>query len=493
MRITHHETIRSDPSSPTALGRDDRPPVPNPAYIRHALWVVCAVVGLARPDAAPAQQADWSHLAGNAARTSIAAHAPPVLTRVRWVANLSPGEEFVYAATPVAAQGRVFAAARVFVDFVHEANRLIAFRASDGQRIWSADTVADLLDSWSSPVIDVRNRTVAIAAAARLDAFHWGSGATAWSTSLPQAVVNASPLVTQDLVTGGAPSNRLVISTYSPFGTAALLAINVDPFDAAGNPYHPGELAWSVAVPQLSGATPAYADGIAVVVSRAGHMTAVHVATGSIVWTRPLGAFTFFGGAAIRDGHAYAASYNVSGGQNNSRLVKVRLSDGQLVWVTPSERTDSTPVVADDGRIYLAGGITGFGSAVKLQAFLDLGMSAAPLWDTWQATGGTLVLGGWTTQPLYAANRLLVGAPAGPGEPFGAYTDLFVLDVSRTPTDPHFVVSHHFGSGGSCAAERGAWFSIGAGGLFAFERVLGVDPAPAVAEVEHESAAPAGG
>jgi hypothetical protein len=131
--------------------------------------------------------------------------------------------------------------------------------------------------------------------------------------------------------------------------------------------------------------------------------------------------------------------------------------------------------VVGDGRIVLAGGIAGFGSSVKVQSFLDQGSFATLQWDTYADSGGSLTLGGWTTQPAYAAGLLYVGRPAPSGTGFPPYQELFILDVSRSPGSPQFVVDQQSGAGGTPALAGPCVYSIGQAGLMAFCRNLTPD------------------
>jgi outer membrane protein assembly factor BamB len=176
----------------------------------------------------------------------------------------------------------------------------------------------------------------------------------------------------------------------------------------------------------------------------------------------------FYGGITVHESCVYAASYVFYGTGNNSGLFKFDAADGQIVWVAPCERTESIPVVTDDGRVYLAAGLDGFGSAVKVQTFQDNGETVTPLWDTYVDTGGSLVIGGWTHQPAWARGYLYTGSPPDESASFLPYTDLYILDTSRVPGDADFVVEHYAGTGGSPALADGTLYSLGQDGLFAF-------------------------
>jgi len=431
-----------------------------------AVWVaLCAA-------AIPASAQGWPMLAGNAARTGIAPQAPPTLEHVLWHAAPLADEEFV-AASPVACAGRVFISARRFEDFIHVENRVIAFDAWSGQRLWSAPAEPDWLDSTSAPAVDTANDVVIYASGREVVALRAADGTGVWARSLDRIVVNASPLVTADLVVSGRTANRVLITDFSGAGTGAkLYAINVDPFDAVENPFNPGDVAWSVPIDGGSGNSPAYAAGVVFVSASRGTVAAFDARSGTPRWSNDLIAGTpgdegFFGGLTVRNGAVFAATYGFYGGQNNSSLYKLDAASGAKIWEIPCDRTDSIPIVTDDGRIFLSSGIDGYGSAVKVQAFRDLGATAALLWDTHAATGGALEVGGWSTQPLLNANRLFVGRPAAPAAP-GLYDSLLLLDLARGPAAPGFVIDEFAGAGGSCAALGSVLYSVGVDGLFAF-------------------------
>jgi len=417
---------------------------------------------------ARAQADSWTHYAGDAARTSIASTVPPTLD-VAWVAVAATDEAFAARSTPVAHNGRVFVNARRYSGSVQVGNRVIAYAAGNGTRQWATPIEPDSFDSWSSPAVDVRNDAVLIASGMTLYALDAGSGAIRWQRLLFDEVVNASPLVTTDLERDGVPANRAFITDSAPFGNGTLYAVNVDPFDATRNPFQPGQIAWSAPIGGTSGNTPAYSDGRVVVATMDGEVLAYDALTGGLpVWVTDLAPEEFFGGVSIANGAVYAASYNFYGGENNSRLFKLSLTDGQVLWQTACERTDSIPIPTPDSYVILSGGIDGFGSVEKVQMFADLGTSATLRWDTFADSGGQLVLGGWTYQPAYASGRLAVGVPPIGGF-FEAYSDLFVIDTTRGPADPGFIMAFHTGSGGGPAVADDRLYSIGKDGLFAFD------------------------
>ncbi len=411
----------------------------------------------------------WTHLARNPARDAITHGAPRNLNDLAWEFRLGVDDEFVGPSSPVVADGRIFVNVRHFENNLQTSNRLVAVDERDGAELWGVTIELDALDSWSSPAVDVRNATVLIGSGATLHALDTSSGLERWQTRLQpgRLVVNASPVVTSDLVTHGTPSNRAFITD---FGTqsATLYAVNVDPRDETNNPHDPGEIVWTAPLGGASGASPAYQGGRVYVTTVSGEVQAFDaLAGGAPLWTFRTAAGGFFGGITIRAGFAYAATYEFSGGENNSRLYKIAADSGELVWEIPCERTSSIPVIAGARTIYLAGGVHGFGSAVKIQAFADHGDWAELLWDTHADTGGALLIGGWSHQPAFSCGMLYAGTlPNQPG--FTAYRDLRILNVSLRPADPGFVVAFDPDAGGSPALTSNGIYSIGPNGLFTF-------------------------
>ncbi|MFQ5806522.1 MAG: PQQ-binding-like beta-propeller repeat protein [Phycisphaerae bacterium] len=428
-----------------------------------------------------ADAVEWPHYAGDSARTATAPRATRDLDTIRWSTTPGSDEEYVWRSGPAVHGGRVFVNARRFVNDVHEGNLVIAYDLAEGTRLWATPIEIDIYDSWASPAVDVRNQTVLLGSGQTLYALDTASGAVAWQTPLDLLIVNSSPAVSTDLLDDGAPANRAFIADYDDAGSSAkLYGINVDPFEAAHNPYEPGEIVWSVSLPGSGGNTPAYANGVVYAASTEGIVKAVDALDGSLVRETDVELSgspqysSFYGGVCARNGYVYAASYVFYGSGNNSGLFKLDAATGEIEWVAPCERTESIPIVTDDGRICLSAGIQFGESVVKIQAFQDNGGSVTALWDTHVDTGGELVVGGWTHQPAYARGYLYAGTPNDDGTSFfGPYTDLYILDTATTPGAPDFIVAHHVGAGGSPAIADGTVYSFGQAGLLAF------DPSPA--------------
>lgn len=418
---------------------------------------------------------DWLQFAGDAGHTSIATHAPDDLTAVLWVAGESPpGTPIVFEgpSSPVVFENRVFVNARHYTDAAYTDNKLIAFEADSGQVLWETIVDKTVYDFWFSPVVDAAHGAVLLATGGSLHSVDAAGGGINWSTRLDQGIVNATAVVAPDLTPG-----RAFMTDYDPFGSeGALYCINTSDFESAANPFQPGDVVWRETLGDTSGNTPAYHDGIVFVAANAGpsgsngRVYAFDIdapQASRCLWTYELHvAQGFFGGVGHVDGFVYAASYNFDGSGDNSFLVKLDALTGDAAWIVPCERTQSVPVVGDD-HIYLAAGIPGFGSAPKVQAFLDDGSSAVKIWDTWNDTAGALLVGGWTHQPVLADGILYAGAIPAAGPFFTPYTDLYMLDVSKTPADAGFVVDHLAGMGSSPAVCGGRLFTLGQAGLHA--------------------------
>jgi len=435
---------------------------------------------------------DWPQFARGPNRVSVSpgATAPPLsLAMPRWVLSQDSSSNpitFVGQAGVAAGAGRVVAVGRVGGQF-----KVFCVDAAAGSILWAQPVPATILDSWSTPAIDLEHSLVLVASGAFLTALDLASGQARWQAALSRSVVNASPLVTSDL----GPADRAFITDYDGFGGAGrLYCVNIDPFDAQANPHQPGEIVWSVVLGTTSGNTPAYRDGVVYVASvsdesgtTAGRVmgfpaTAAAAPAPLWVFTNPAGP-GFFGGVCIAgdgDGWVYAASYSLLGGHMSSNLVKLDAGAGAMAWSVPCNRTDATPIPLPGGLVAVSGGVAGFGSMPSLGLFRDDGPSATMLWDsaleTWVDTnqngwidpGECMIVGGWTHQPALVGGRLYTGAVpvATPG--FGACTDVYAIDLLHRPGEAGFILGHAQGMGSTPAAAGGNLYTVGSGGLYAF-------------------------
>ena len=460
------------------------------------------ILALACVDALPirADVESWPMLALDAARSGVSETLGGALDAPEWVASIDANGqpiEFVGQSGPVVWRDLLYALGESGGQ-----DRLYAIDRLDGAVRVSAPIEPPALDSWSTPLVDEANERIVVASGRTLRAFDASTGAEAWSATLELDVVNASPLVTTDL----GPADRLFITDSDGFfsrGGGHLYCINIDPRDETSNPFDPGEIIWQLPLNAASsGNSPAYKDGLVYVADSGdpnaglpGMVRAFDATSdslpGAAVWS-----FTnvinkgFFGGVSVKDGHAYAASFSFSGGQASANLVKLDASTGALVWSSPSNRTDSTPIVLDDGRVLLSSGLAGFGSLPSLQLFAPDGTR---LWDTALATsddangngvieiGEFFAVGGWTHVPLVV--RAAGGAFAYAGTPpltggfFGPNTDAHLVDLDLPPDDPGFVIESFDGAGSTPALADGVLYTIGAGGLHAFGDFDGFAPA----------------
>jgi outer membrane protein assembly factor BamB len=456
--------------------------------------------------AAPAlRAADWPQLAGGPERLSVTAEPLGPIDNATWTraqTDLAQPIEFYNAAAPVTHDGAVFAVA-----FVNGDDVLLAFDRFTGAELWTEIIAPPAADSWSSPVVDAANDAVIVASDFELTAFDTDTGAWLWTTTTFNEIINATPVVTDDL----GPADRLFVvdaDPYGVFGGGNLYCINVDPFDAALNPYLPGEIVWEYNLNATTqGATPGYHDAV-VYVADSGEIPGdpgsirAFTATGTTapnthLWrffnVKPLG---FFGGVAFQPtlaaGHLYAASYSFFGQQFSANLVKLDAETGAMLWSVDCNRTNSIPIPINNGRVALSTGIatpTGFpdfGSRPAVQVFQDNGDHAELVWDsalaTWTDTnsngaidnGEYLPLGGWLHQPVFVNDdpecpRLLVGRPdLDAGSFYDPYAELLVIDTVLEPTDNGFVAESFPGAGGTPAVAGNATYSIGINGLVGF-------------------------
>jgi len=458
---------------------------------RHLPILTLGVAGCLAADAL-AQQ--WTHLAGSPDRLALADETLGPIDSPAWsAAHDTQGDpiDFLGPASVLATDELTLA--------LGESNstlKLFAFDRATGQPAWEAPVHDPFLDSWSSPVLDSENHRAIVASGPALTCIDLNTGAVVWETSPGAFFVNSSPLVTHDLH----PADRLFVTTYGDgYEPGSLLCVNVDPFDARSNPFEPGQIVWQLPMPGLAGNTPAYAKGVVYTTSNvdaamdSGLLLAFPadaLTPPDPLWSRqnPDG-HPYFGSALVADDPCgttavYAASFEFHGGQLSANLLKLRATDGAVIWSTPAGRTNSTPILLPDGRIALSTGLQGFGSVPSVHLFDDECGSVSLLWDsalaTWQDDnangamdpGEFLAIGGWNHQPaaaVSAQHTLFVGSPPTDGASFlEPFHDLRALDLDLHPTDDGFIQALSEGAGSSPAIADGSLFSVGPDGLIAF-------------------------
>lgn len=442
--------------------------------IAHCIALVAAVAACAivSHDVSAQEAERFTHLAHDAQHTGIAdTFGPSLLGAPRFVATV-PNMEFVGPSTPVVADFRVF----VYADRIdpelqtYVGTYVLAFSEFDGSLLWSRQVADRRYDSWASPAAyldEADGESVVVSSGSgvyRLDA---ATGAIEWTAWLSHTA-NASPVVAD---------GKVFATDYTGYaGGGKIYAFDVSD----------GAVLWSHVLGRTSGNTPTYAGGVVYVGTAGGTVYALDAATGAEQWNAPLVSGTgkgFYGGTSVRDGALYIASYNFYGGEDSARLFKLDASTGALLWTAASERTDSIPIVVD-GKVVLSGGVYGFGSKRKLECFDEA--TGAMLWSY---TGA----GGWCHQPCYADGLLYAGLIVSEGYFFGPAVNLQVLDVSKAPGEPGFMLDEYGACGSSPAVANANVYSIGLLGdetaLYAF----GPPPqvAPRITSLVHDRPTPA--
>jgi len=448
----------------------------------------------------------WTHLGGDAAHRGAAAPVPvpgATLGAPEWTTSHDTIGPIAF--TPhsgvVADTERVYASAP---------GVLAAYDAIDGTPLWSAQTAPPILDSWPTPAIDERNGVVIAASGFELAAFDRVSGALVWNTDLGRPLVNASPCVYD----APGPADRVFITDYSFAGaaTGTLICVNSGPFDPLLNPHTPGDIVWEAPLPgETSGNTPSVHAGVVYVSTYddgsggAGRVLAFDADAASApapLWVtpnpEPLG---FFSPVSVHNGSVYASSYNFFGAQRSANTIKLDAASGALVWSVPSVRTNAAPVIAGDSMLIVSGGLPVapgapfFGAAPSIELIFDLGAGAVTAWDSfgsthddldadglWDPGEEFLSIGGWGHTPVALAiagtPMLLVGVMDEPEAlgPLAHGAGLRLIDLTRDPRDPGFVVSSAPDAGTTPAIVGDRVYSTSSTGLHAF--VLAAPPQP---------------
>jgi outer membrane protein assembly factor BamB len=468
--------------------------------IKSILFILLGFASLAHAQQRPTPLVStelWTHLGSTPSHRSLTRWAPVDLSTPIWISDgdASTHLSFLPQSGIVATQSSLYA---LGYDTSNPSVDLLAcFDQADGSLRWTAPVPFAILDSWSTPAIDLASDTVFVASGAFITAIDATSGALRWQSALDKPVVNASPVVTADLRS----SDRLFITDYS-FGSpdqGTLYCINIDAYHPVVNPYFPGERVWSVDLGgATSGNTPAYTRG-KVFVSTAGSATnhgLIHrfdaraTTTPTPDWTTPnplpIG---FFSGVSVVGNAVYASSYSFSAGHHNSNTLKLDARNGALYWSAPSNRTDVAPLVLSDGRVLVSAGpptgsFTFFGSRPSIAMYNTFGEL---VWDSaiethddtntngaWEPGEAYLSVGGWTHLPILVEHNdthlLYAGTLADP-DTHGFYApcaELRIIDLDRHPNDPGFVIEQFTGAGTTPAFARGRLFTIGDDGIHAF-------------------------
>jgi outer membrane protein assembly factor BamB len=415
-----------------------------------------AMAAVATLAAAAAAQDAWTHRGyTNARNACVASGTAPSITTPRFVTTDS--RTLVGQSMPAVADERIFVYARNTAGTGHE---VLAFSEVDGRLLWSQTVGTAVQDSWSSPTVDTARSQVLMPSGYKVTALRADTGAIVWETTLNASlpIVNSSVCVVGD---------RAYITTQAPYSAAGkVYVLNL-------NPAHPtlaaGAIITSVALTKSLGNEVAYDATLdrLLVTDYGGYVrrwTTACAQDWAFIVPTPSGTYGApAAGSAIDGDSVYFATYNYYG---NGRLFRVNKSTNTQVWMATAERTDSVPVVTDS-LVILSSGVTGFGSTPKIQAFNKT--TGTKVWE-WTSAGY------WTVFPIVVGHTLFVGAKSSGGF-YEACTDLYALDLTKTPSDAGFVVGHYVGAGSSPAYANGNIYTIGAAGLYAFGPQVGQAPA----------------
>lgn len=427
--------------------------------------------------AAQGQAVDhWTHRGRTPARPGTAPGAPaPAIVTPRFVAAPPDGCKFIGQSAPVVAEGRIFVYATRTLNSV-TTSHIIAYSETDGSHLWTSNVARRESDSWSAPTVYIERKTLLMTSGKSVTALDTETGLLLWQTPLGDYPVVNGTIMVYD--------KKAYVANHRPVGSGArLYCLNLDPDD----PQHEeGEILWSQPLTQSVGseaALAATATGHSVLATdMAGFIRQFHP-DGSAGWIFALpgaGAYLpnggFNGGLSVDGSQVFAATYNFYG---KALLVCVDAAAGSQIWSTLCERTDSVPVIGED-TIFLSGGVIGYGSQPKIEAFAR--SSGQKLWE-WTAAAGAGA-GGWTMQPVLIGDTLYVGNGA-TINPSTASADFYALDISKTPADAGFIKGHYQGCGSSPAYANGNIYTLGAAGLYAFGPTVGggePDQGPQVVE-----------
>lgn len=449
----------------------------------------------------------WAHYAGTGARDASVAGGPSAITEAAWLCSSDAQGRtilFVGQSSPVVSRDLVLAIGSVVISNQRQF-RLYAVDRRSGALRWEAPVARPASDSWSSPALDLDHNSAIVATGNTVASFALADGHTLWQRPLGRNVVNASPLVTSRAGGEGlGAANRVFITEYDGFGNQGrLTCINTDARMGNANAFDPGQVVWSIQIGSSSGNSCAMWKGTVFVTTAGedafmpGRIMAFDARATTApaplwVFENPAG-YGFFGGLCVRESGGvpwlFAASYDFYGGLESGNLLKLNGASGDLAWSVSCNRTVSIPALLGDGRIALSAGVNGYGTVPNLQLFRDDEAAATPLWDSALSTwtdldhdgnldaGEYLYIGGWTHQPVVAAQaaRTVIytaSPPTGP-DSFAASTALYALDVAALPMQPGsagagLIAGQFIGAGSAPAIADGNLYTIGAAGLYSF-------------------------
>jgi len=349
---------------------------------------------------------------------------------------------------PVVDEGKVFC--------YNAEGALLAFRESDGARLWETAIANSSYGSWSSPSacggkVYMGSGEYVFCLDAETGGLRWNCHLTTMGTSgeTYASVVNAAVTVADDL-------GLCYISTYGGFGGGTRLhAIHTAD----------GTVAWTLDLTGQGQGAVAYNPSLRLIYTTVGTeggwadgrggICAIDARTGVIRWTSA-GSFEplSFGGIAYDSTHrrVIAAGYDFGG---YSELLVCDAATGATVACSGDDMApsgDYTPAVGGDGRIYVCGAEWEDGP----YAFCFDGATATQVWRTAANEWGT-----WNASVAYAENngsgKRAVYCPGGAnGDQAGSYG---MLDA-----DSGEVLATVSPNGGNAALDHSNLYYISADG-----------------------------
>lgn len=330
---------------------------------------------------------------------------------------------------------------------------VVAVNERTGQVAWTAYVPnafgSGLACSWGRPAIDEANGVVLVAEGNQLVGLNVASGNQLWSmpAQTGKYFVNVCPTVAD-----GVAYVVDYVDITDHVSASTLYAVNVVT----------GQLLWTAGVGQTrGGCTPAVSAGKVMLATNQGEFltfdTATHAAYPEL--TLDDAAYGFFGGVTAEGNSAYIVSFAFGKDKGPTMLYKIDISTAMptVMWKAVAPRSDVMPVIA--GNVVLVSGgdgypkFSGTGYSIDWPSICAFDKSTGQfLWKTERA-------GGWTSQPVYANG--LVYAVTQVGQYTGVTSSLYVLDISKAPDDPAFVVASTSQIGNSVAVANGNVYGTG--------------------------------